>query len=180
MNDTVQDIIKLLHSDLVNHNVAVHYQFDSTLPPVWGDRVQLQQVLINLIMNGCDAMAKTEISQRRLSVRTESANGHGTKISVGDQGCGIASDQLEGLKPLLPQPSQTAWAWAWRSAEQLSLPMADGFGQKNSNAGACFYFLASQRRGSFMTIPPPIVFVVDDDPIVLKGVSHLLHLVNWK
>jgi C4-dicarboxylate-specific signal transduction histidine kinase len=97
VNETVADVLKLLHSDLVNHNVVVDGELAESLPDVCGDRVQLQQVLINLIINGCDAMANTQSSKRRLLVRTESANGDGVRIAVGDRGCGIAPDRLESV-----------------------------------------------------------------------------------
>jgi C4-dicarboxylate-specific signal transduction histidine kinase len=54
-------------------------------------------VLINLIVNGCDAMANVEASGRKLIVRTESMNGDGVQISVRDLGCGISAERMESI-----------------------------------------------------------------------------------
>ena len=89
MNGVIEEVLKLLHSDLVNDNIVVDRNLAQKLPEVSGDRVQLQQVLINLILNGCDAMANTKPSDRRLWLQTESNHGQVVKVTVGDHGCGI-------------------------------------------------------------------------------------------
>ena len=67
------------------------------LPAVNGDDIQLQQVLLNLIVNGCDAMAEVEPSDRRLLVRTELLDGKDVRVSVTDQGCGIPPEKMEHI-----------------------------------------------------------------------------------
>ena len=62
-----------------------------------GDAVQLQQVLLNVVMNGCDAMAGVEGLERRLLVRTELEDGQGVRVSVSDWGSGIPPDKLERI-----------------------------------------------------------------------------------
>jgi PAS domain S-box-containing protein len=95
MNDVVLEVLKFLNSDLLNHMVSARVELSSYLPPVWGDRVQLQQVLINLIVNGCDAMTATDPGDRKLLVRTRRRDGEGIRISVIDHGCGIPPDRIE-------------------------------------------------------------------------------------
>jgi len=65
------------------------------LPAVHADRVQVQQVLLNLVVNGCDAMVHTDVPNRRLTVRTGLSDGEAVQVSVADQGCGIPPEQLE-------------------------------------------------------------------------------------
>jgi two-component system, LuxR family, sensor kinase FixL len=60
INEVVESVLKLVRSDLVHHKVAVDAQLAPHLPAVNGDDVQLQQVLLNLVVNGCDAMAGVE------------------------------------------------------------------------------------------------------------------------
>lgn len=60
-----------------------------------GDRVQLQQVLLNLVMNGCDAMTGAAPSHRQLTIRTELEGNDQVQISVSDCGAGIAPEKLE-------------------------------------------------------------------------------------
>jgi PAS domain S-box-containing protein len=95
VNEVVQEVLKLLHSDLVNHRVETHAELAPDLPPVKADRVQIQQVLVNLVMNACDAMAGVPTGSCRLIVRTGLADGEGVRISIADQGVGIATENLE-------------------------------------------------------------------------------------
>jgi C4-dicarboxylate-specific signal transduction histidine kinase len=95
--EAISEVLRLLNSELVNHGVVARGELAPGLPPVSGDRVQLQQVLINLIINGCDAMADARVADRRLFVRAEPAGGAGVRVSVEDRGCGIAPDRLESV-----------------------------------------------------------------------------------
>ena len=97
VNKVVHNVLKLLHSDLVNQNVAVHVELALHLPAVNGDSVQLQQVLLNLVVNGCDAMADIETVDRRLLVRTELVDGKDVRVSVADQGYGIPSEKINRI-----------------------------------------------------------------------------------
>ena len=95
VNDVVLEVLKLIRSDLVNQNVIVHTELAADLPSVKGDRVQLQQVLLNLVMNACDAMQVNAIADRQLRVRTELGADKNVRVSVSDCGAGIASDKFE-------------------------------------------------------------------------------------
>lgn len=97
LNKVVRDVLKLLHSDLVNNNIAVSVDLDQQLTAVVGDRVQLQQVLLNLIMNACEAMSHTVAGQRRLFVRTQLTCNNSAQVSVVDQGPGIPTENLENI-----------------------------------------------------------------------------------
>jgi signal transduction histidine kinase len=85
--------------------VAVDVRLSPGLTPVTGDRVQLQQVLLNLILNASDAMAAMAREDRRLIVRTEpaatvvGAAGHapGVRVSVSDRGCGVRPENVERI-----------------------------------------------------------------------------------
>ncbi|HEY7091320.1 MAG TPA: ATP-binding protein [Tepidisphaeraceae bacterium] len=97
LNELVLEVLKLMNSNLVNHGVAVHTELKSSLPRVSGDRVQLQQVLINLIVNASDAMAGEEIPDRQLSVSTRYDGTNGVDLCVADTGCGIRTDPLDQI-----------------------------------------------------------------------------------
>jgi two-component system sensor kinase FixL len=94
LNEVVGDVLRLLKSNTVNANVQVSVDLAEPLPPVTGDRVQLQQVVLNLVMNACDAMAGTPVAERTLSVRTRRVDGETAEVCVIDQGSGIAPDLL--------------------------------------------------------------------------------------
>ena len=93
-NDVVGEVIELAHSDLVHRGVAVTTRLLPSAPAVFADRVQLQQVLLNLIMNACDAMSNVPAGERVLVIAT-SAQDSIVRIAVHDSGTGIAADSLD-------------------------------------------------------------------------------------
>lgn len=96
VNDVVRESLRLMQSDLLSRHVAVDTELAEELPPVTGDRVQLQQVLLNLVINGCDAMDGRE-RDRHLFVRSRVAEDGGVEISVSDHGEGIPPQDLERI-----------------------------------------------------------------------------------
>jgi PAS domain S-box-containing protein len=95
VNQVARDALRLAHGDLVTRDVSVTLDLAPDVPLVAGDRVQLQQVLLNLILNACDAIGDNAHGDRDVTVRTERANGTGVQISVCDCGNGIEANQLE-------------------------------------------------------------------------------------
>jgi PAS domain S-box-containing protein len=107
INEVVADVLRLVRSDLVARRVSVTSRLASDLPAVEGDRVQLQQVLLNLIANACDAMAENEPAERNLTVMTAQDGHLVTQISVADRGSGIKPEMLDGLfKPFVSTKSR--------------------------------------------------------------------------
>ena len=95
LNDVVSEVLKLVRNDLLNQKVTGQMELAPELPAIVGDRVQLQQVVLNLVMNGCDAIATGPTGDRKLIIRTGLSNGEGICVSVADQGVGLAPDNLE-------------------------------------------------------------------------------------
>ncbi len=96
INDVVEESLRLMRSDLVNRNVVIGTDLADALPAVNGDRNQLQQVLLNLVINGCDAMDGRE-SDRRLLARTRTTADGRVEVSVTDRGAGIPAADLERI-----------------------------------------------------------------------------------
>lgn len=94
VNEVIRDLVKLMRSDLINRNVTVDTDLAQNLPAVTGDRVQLQQVLLNLMLNGCEAMADYNSSERRLLIASQWENG-AVRVSVADHGSGILEKNME-------------------------------------------------------------------------------------
>ncbi|MGZ5066411.1 MAG: PAS domain S-box protein [Usitatibacter sp.] len=96
LNAVVQDVLRLVRSDLLHAGVRLKTQLARGLPILDGDRVQLQQVVLNLIVNGCDAMAAEDAAERELVVSTAAVDGW-VNISVTDRGPGITPDRVEQI-----------------------------------------------------------------------------------
>jgi two-component system sensor kinase FixL len=93
----VRDVISLVHSDAILRNVKVDYQAGDGVPPVRGDKIQLQQVMINLFLNAFDAMKECETDQRQVSVRANYDDVGVVEVSVRDGGIGLTSDKLDRI-----------------------------------------------------------------------------------
>lgn len=98
INAIVGDVLKLIRSDLINQKVTVNTELAQDLPTVSGDPVQLQQVLLNLVVNACDAMTGCSTEGRRMLIRTGIENGRRAVIvSVTDRGNSIPEEKLEQI-----------------------------------------------------------------------------------
>jgi PAS domain S-box-containing protein len=97
VNGLVEDVVTLVHREAVGQRVAVQTQPAPELPPVLGDRIQLQQVLINLVINGIQAMAPVTDRARVLAIRTQLRGDDEVLIAVEDAGVGIAPENLDRL-----------------------------------------------------------------------------------
>jgi PAS domain S-box-containing protein len=95
LDDVARDVLRIAQGDLVSRGVTVVTEFAPGLPSARGDRVQLQQVLLNLVLNACDAMAGKPPGERRLTVRTRVGDAGRVTASVADCGTGIPADGLE-------------------------------------------------------------------------------------
>jgi len=94
LNDLVRQVLTMAHGELESHLVSLHVDLLDNLPPVLGDRVPLQQVFINLIMNAIEAMAAVANRQRVLLVSSEIDGEHHVLIKLKDSGAGIDSADM--------------------------------------------------------------------------------------
>jgi PAS domain S-box-containing protein len=89
INDVVNEVVSLVQREVSNHMVLLRLKLTSGLPPLLADRVQLQQVLINLVMNGMQAMDGVSDRPRELSIETRRAEARQVVVTVQDCGTGI-------------------------------------------------------------------------------------------
>jgi signal transduction histidine kinase len=97
VNDVVSDVLRLVNSDLIERRVEVTVERAPALPLIRGDRIQIQQVLINLVRNACDAMAGLRWSEHRLVVRTSRRRDGGVAVTVADNGAGLPAEMRANL-----------------------------------------------------------------------------------
>ena len=97
LNEATREVIALSLSQLQRSGVVLRPELDEELPPVAGDRVQLQQVVLNLLLNAADAMSDIEDHPRQLVIRTERTEDNHVRLTMQDAGVGIASQDVERL-----------------------------------------------------------------------------------
>ena len=96
VNEAIGDMIVLLRSETTRHNILVRTELAADLPEVMADRVQLQQVLMNLMINGIEAMKEVE-GTRELAIRSQRMQNEEVVVSVTDSGVGLPPQQKEQI-----------------------------------------------------------------------------------
>jgi PAS domain S-box-containing protein len=97
INDVVEEGVMLLRQEALRHGVTIRLQLESGLLPVRGDKIQLQQVMLNLLVNGMEAMATVRDRARVLIVRTQSHEADGVLVAIEDAGVGIKPENTDRL-----------------------------------------------------------------------------------
>ncbi|TMA87686.1 MAG: GHKL domain-containing protein [Deltaproteobacteria bacterium] len=141
LSDIIQGIMSLVHSDAVLRNLRVRLDVDPDLPPTRGDKIQLQQVLLNLLLNAFEAMKDCPADKRDVSVRAELDGRDMLQISVSDHGTGLTSDQLDKIF----QPFFTTKREGLGMGLSISRSIVEAHGgrlwaENNADHGATFYF----------------------------------------
>ena len=94
INETIREVIALVKNDLARSNVVLHIDLADDLPAVEGDRIQLQQVILNLILNGRDAMAD-QTGKHELYISSKSGDSGDLVVAVTDSGVGFEEDDVD-------------------------------------------------------------------------------------
>jgi PAS domain S-box-containing protein len=100
LEDVVADVLTLIHHELTRRHVAIRTEVPKDLPPLLGDRIQLQQVLLNLLMNGVEAMNEVAEGERKMSIRArrhEHSGRPAVLVSVQDSGVGLNPAEVDRL-----------------------------------------------------------------------------------
>jgi PAS domain S-box-containing protein len=97
LNDAIKEVIALVRGELSKNRVSIQTQLAEGLPLVHGDRVQLQQVMLNLILNAIEAMNGVDDEVRELMISSESSPPDGLCIAVNDSGSGVAPENRDRI-----------------------------------------------------------------------------------
>jgi signal transduction histidine kinase len=95
INEAIREVIVLTRGEALKNSVSVQMQLAEGLPLVQGDRVQLQQVVLNLILNAVEAMSSVDDARRELLISTERNEAHEVLVAVSDSGPGIDPEHRE-------------------------------------------------------------------------------------
>ena len=97
VNDAILEVVTLIHSEVVKNGITMQTQLTDHLPHIRGDRVQLQQVMLNLIINAIQAMSGLIEGIRELHISAESTEPEGLRVAVRDSGPGLTEENLQHL-----------------------------------------------------------------------------------
>ena len=94
LNDLVRETASLLDRELAGEKVSLQLALDEALPPILADRVQIQQVLVNLLTNAIESLRATRRRPRRIAIRSAPLDGQDVLLEVSDTGIGIAPEEM--------------------------------------------------------------------------------------
>jgi PAS domain S-box-containing protein len=97
INEPIQEVIALIRKELLISRIELKAQLAADLPPVFGDRIQLQQVILNLILNARDAMSGAQPNPRELKITSGRNSGGAVRVSVRDSGPGFKPKDIERI-----------------------------------------------------------------------------------
>ena len=143
----VQDVVQLLHSDAILHNVHIALEMAADAPTILGDRIQLQQVMLNLVLNAFQAMKDAPVNERQVTLWSRYDKGHAMTIAVRDRGVGLGEAQLEKMF----QPFYTTKSEGLGMGLAISRSIIEAHGgrlwaQNNPDRGATVYFTVPVAR----------------------------------
>jgi PAS domain S-box-containing protein len=137
----LRDVVTLVHSDTILHNVRISLEVENTLPPVQGDRVQLQQVVLNILLNAFEAMEKCPVREREVRLRAELESWNSIEVTITDHGIGLTGDKLDKIF----QPFYTTKREGLGMGLSICRSIIEAHGgrlwaENNRDGGATFYF----------------------------------------
>jgi C4-dicarboxylate-specific signal transduction histidine kinase len=96
INQIIREMVALMHNEATRHSISVRLELAASLPQLVGDRVQLQQVLMNLVINSIDAMKDGE-GARELAIKSQQVDDGHLQVSVSDNGMGLPNQNVDRI-----------------------------------------------------------------------------------
>jgi PAS domain S-box-containing protein len=154
VNAIVDDVLKLVHSNLIERRISIGVELGADLPSVLGDRVQLQQVVLNILMNAADAVSAAEHADDRRVIVTTAASGARVSVAVADRGGGVTDVELDRMF----DPFFTTKADGMGLGLSISRTIMDAHGgqisaRRNSDRGLTCSFVLDATAASHPVTP---------------------------
>ena len=140
LNEIVQEVLRLLHSDLLGRATAVETQLAPNLPAVDANPVQLQQVLLNLLTNSLEAMQSTPIGRRRIVISTKCDDTSSVLVSVCDSGGGLPKEDLDKVFTHFYSTKPNGMGMGLTIVRSIVEAHGGKLNAENSDEGARFFF----------------------------------------
>jgi C4-dicarboxylate-specific signal transduction histidine kinase len=140
VNEIIREMIVLLRGEITRYNILVETDLAADVPRLLADRVQLQQVLMNLMINGIEAM-KDGDGTRELAIRSQHVQNEEVVVSVSDSGVGLPAQQAEQIFNAFFTTKPNGTGMGLRISRSI-IESHDGrlWAAENSPCGASFYF----------------------------------------
>ena len=166
LNTLVQDVAKFPESDIRQADMDLKLNVDESSDAVLVDKIQIQQVMVNLIRNAIDAKNETPPDQREITISTRFLQGGQAEVTVSDAGKGLEQDELEQVCNAFFSTKQEGMGMGL----PISRSIVEAHGGKlwwksNAGPGATFGFTIPLESGHEAD-ENPTVFIVDDDSAV--------------
>jgi PAS fold/Histidine kinase-, DNA gyrase B-, and HSP90-like ATPase/His Kinase A (phospho-acceptor) domain len=139
LNHAITDVVALAQGAIVKNSVSIQMHFTEGLSDIQVDRVQLQQVVLNLILNAVEAMGAIEVGVRQLSITTKQREAGGVIVAVRDSGPGIDPEHLDHIFDAFYTTKSSAWGWGYRSAGPSSTLTGADCGQRPMSLEARYF-----------------------------------------
>ncbi len=146
VNEVIDEVLYLVQREVIDHGVAMQRELSPDIASVLGDRVELQQVIMNLVMNGMEAMSSVANGKRNLTIRSQQ-NADQVLVAVEDSGIGIAAENLDRLFNSFYTTKPNGMGMGLSICR--SIIEAHGgklWASSNSGPGATFHFTLPRRQ----------------------------------
>ena len=141
INDLVQEVISLINTEAMIRNVSIETALDRSLPPVLGDRIHLQQVIINFILNASEAMMDIADASWKIILSTSKADQKMVKVGIRDFGSGIMEDHLNQImEPFYTTKPEGMGMGLSINRSIIEAHAGRFWAENNPDRGATFYF----------------------------------------
>jgi C4-dicarboxylate-specific signal transduction histidine kinase len=149
MNEIIREVVALADGQASRNNVSVVTELTTDLPPVLGDRIQLQQVILNLMLNGIEAMAGISDRMRRLRIRSQIQEAGQVLVSIEDSGLGVKAEIMTRLfEPFFTTRSQGIGMGLPISRSIVEAHGCRLWAESTVNQGSVFQFTLPSGDGS--------------------------------
>lgn len=141
IGELIEDVISLIATETDLRNVYLETRLQPTLAPVAGDRIQLQQVVINLIMNASEALKGTTEAEAKIIITTDTVEGEFVQVSIRDNGVGLTEESISKLtEPFFTTKPDGMGMGLSINKTIINAHMGELWAENNSDRGATFHF----------------------------------------
>ena len=145
VNETIRDVVSLTRQELTESGIEVVLDLAEDLPSVFLDRVQVQQVLLNLILNSAEAMKTVPRDQRRLTVRSTHSDEASVRVSMQDTGRGLAAGEIDRVFEAFYTTKDNGMGMGLTISRSIVESQGGRIWASQNERGATFHFTLSSR-----------------------------------